>query len=285
MQFILMLGANLKYDLVGDPDGIIPNDPMIDSVNADAIYWGLESDYWRKFRFEYTQGTWLADSGVTAPATLYFDFIGTYDAADVGYMDDFMIATATVADPVEVGTLYVVKKEDYTIEITHDIDTLSTTYNQKLACWDLPAAADWTQWTLNWTNPSTDIGGTLTLLLDNEVSDTPDMITPDKPTFDDESTGWTYFDDFLYGINTGDYNRDMVKYDLHTYPNPASDVLYLSIMVPLERIEVYNSVGQLKMNQAHPDRVLNISGLEEGIYFINATDENGVVHKSKFVKR
>lgn len=287
MQFILMLGANLKYDLVNDPDGIVPNDPMIDSVNADAIYWGLESDYWRKFRFEFTTGSWLADSSIDAPATLYFDFIGTYDAADVGYMDDFMVATATDADPDVIDTLYVVRKESYTIEVTYDIDTVSTTYSQMMASWMLPAVADWTEWTLDWTNPSTDIGGTLTLHLDNDMTDMPDIIIPnEKEGFDDESTGWTYFDDFVYGVaEPKGIDRNRVQYDLKTYPNPARDVLYLSITIPLNRVDVYNSLGQLQMHLDHPDRVLNVGGLGEGIYFINATDEQGVVHKAKFVKR
>lgn len=283
IQFILNLGADAKYDLVGDPDGIVPADATAD---ADAITWQLDSDYWKRFRYEYTQGTWLADSSVEAPATVSFDMIGTYDAADVGYVDDFMVATGVAADPEVVDTMFVVIDYSYVTETTYVIDTLSTTYNKLGAMWDLPASDDWVEWKLNWTNPSTDIGGTLTLFLDNDLTDSPDYITPDKQSFDDMHPGWTYFDDFVYGIAEPEgVNMDLVQYDLHTYPNPASDVLYLSLQIPLSRVEVYNSVGQRMLDLDHPERILDISSLTGGMYFLNVTDEEGVVHKAKFLKR
>lgn len=286
VQFILMLGAGTKYDLVGDPDGIVPDDPMIDSVTADAIYWTLDSEYWNRFYFEYAQGSWLADSAVVSPATVTFDLIGTYNAEDLGFVDNIMIA---MGSPMEmmIDTLFVVRLEDYTIETTYDIDTLGTVYNDMTAMWDLPAVADWTQWTLDWTNPTGDIGGTLTMHLDSELPESPDIIVPiEKEGFDDESTGWTYFDDFMYGIREPEgIDKNLVSFDLHTYPNPATEVLYLSIELPLERVEVYNSLGQIQLDLDHPERVLNISGLSDGMFFLNATDEMGVVHKTKFIKR
>jgi hypothetical protein len=153
--------------------------------------------------------------------------------------------------------------------------------------WDLPAAAEWTEWKLKWTNPSDDIGGTLTVFLEVETSDSPDEIIPlEKEDFDDEHTGWTYFDDFVYGeYEPEGIDMNLVKFDLYTYPNPAEDVLYLSIQTPLRRVVLYNSLGQMQLNLENPERILNIECLMEGIYFINATDETGVVHKAKFVKR
>jgi len=281
LQFGLNLG-DAKYDVASDPDGIIP--PGV-AKDGGTVIWILDSDYWKKFRFEYTQGTWLADSAADSPATMAFNLIGTYDAADVGYVDDFMVATGTVADPVVVDTMFVVIDYNYVTETTYLIDTLSTTYNPLGAMWELPAAADWTEWKLNWTNPSTDIGGTLTLFLDNDPTDSPDYITPEKTSFDDAHAGWTYFDDFFYGIaEPGGIRTELVKYDLHTYPNPASDVLYLSLQIPLNRVEVYNSIGQRMMDLDHPDRVLDVSSLREGMYFLNVTDEEGMVHKAKFLK-
>lgn len=280
LQFILNLGQ-AKYDLVGDPDGIVPDDATAD---ADAITWMLDSDYWKRFRFEYHQGSWLADSAADSPANISFNLIGTYDAADLGFVDNFMVAMGSPAAEPMIDTTYVVITEDYDIEITYDIDTLSTTYLPMAAMWDLPAATEWTQWKLDWTNPQDDIGGTLTLHLDNDLPENPDMITPEKTDFDAESEGWTYFDDFVYGITTG-FAPDRVSYDLHTYPNPASDVLYLSLEIPLERVDVFNSLGQIRMSLDHPDRILDVSALSEGIYFLNVTDEQGVVHKAKFVKR
>lgn len=280
LQFILNLG-DAKYDVAGDPDGIIPSEAVKD---GGSVTWMLDSDYWKRFRYEYRQGSWLADSAAASPASVSFNLIGTYDAADLGFVDDFMVAMGSQAVEPVIDTLFVVRKESYDIEITYDIDTLSTIYLDHSAVWDLPASADWTQWNLTWTNPTSDIGGTLTLFLDNDLTDNPDMITPEKATFDDSHAGWTYFDDFVYGITTG-IDRNRVSYDLHTYPNPAVDVLYLSIQVPLDRVEVYNALGQLRMSLDRPERILQISGLGDGIYFLNVTDEMGVVHKAKFVKR
>jgi hypothetical protein len=144
---------------------------------------------------------------------------------------------------------------------------------------------DWTEWKLNWTNPSTDIGGTLTLFLDNSMSESPDFITPEKPDLDPLHADWTFFDDFFYVDESIGINKDLVKYDLYTYPNPATDVLYLSIMKTLKSVEVYNTMGQKVIRLDNPDRTLNVSTLKTGIYFLNVLDEEGVMHKAKFLKQ
>ncbi|MFO7670481.1 MAG: T9SS type A sorting domain-containing protein [Bacteroidales bacterium] len=282
VQFILNLGM-AKYDLVGDPEGIVPSDATAD---AASITWMLDSKYWKRFRYEYKQGSWLADASAVSPANISFNIIGTYDAADLGYVDDFMVATGAPMDPV-IDTSFVVIDKQYDIEITYEIDTLNTTYNPAGAMWELPAQADWTNWILKWTNPGGDIGGTLTLLIEAVTTASPDIIIPlEKEEFDDEHAGWSYFDDFVYRIAEPEgINRDLAKYDLHTYPNPASDVINLSIQIPLDRVDIFNSLGQLQMSLDHPGRVLNIGQLQDGIYFINASDEMGVVHKAKFIKR
>ncbi len=281
LQFILNL-SGAKYDLVGDPDGIVPDGATAD---ADGITWALDADYWTKFRFEYTQGTWLADSSAESPATVSFNLIGTYDEADLGYVDDFMVATGTAIDPPLVDTMYVVEGMRYITEDVYLVDTLGVSYPPLGAYWALPAVNEWTEVTLNWTNPDGDIGGTLTMFLDNEMGDAPEYITPDKQDFDYDHSDWTFFDDFVYGIAEPiGIDPDRAVYDLYTYPNPASDVLYLSLQIPLKRVEVYNSVGQLQMDLDHPERILDISRLDRGIFFINATDDQGIVHKAKFVK-
>jgi hypothetical protein len=282
LQFILNL-SGAKYDLLGDPDGIVPEGATAD---ADGITWELDADYWTRFRFEYTQGTWLADSSAESPATVSFNLIGTYDAADLGFVDNVMVATGTLADPVVVDTMYVVEGTTYITEESYVLDTVSTTYNALGAYWTLPAVAEWTEVNLSWTNPADDIGGTLTMFLDNDSGEAPEYITPDKQEFDYDHSDWTFFDDFFYGIAEGTgINRDLVQYDLYTYPNPATDVLYLSLQIPLRRVEVFNAVGQRQIDLNNPDRILDISTLEGGIFFIHATDGNGVVHKAKFIKQ
>ncbi len=282
IQFILNLGAGTRYDLVNDPDNIVPEGATVDK---NAMTWMLDSKYWKKFRFEYTQGTWLADSSVESPASVSFNLLGTYNGNDEGYVDNFMVATGTVADPVVIDTLYVVIGDNYTTETRYLIDTLSTTYNDVGAEWMLPAASDWTEWKVNWTNPTSDIGGTLTLFIDSNLPASPDYITPEKPGFDDSHAGWTYFDDFFYGLaGPKGVEPKQSQVGLYTYPNPATDILYLSIMKPLERIQVYSTLGKLMTDLQKPDRKLNVSGLSTGIYFLIVTDKDGETYKAKFLK-
>jgi hypothetical protein len=285
----LNFGDYTKYDLVADPDGIVPPEA---SVDGGTLEWALDKDEWTEFSFEWDQGSWQADSLLADTVPLYFTIGSGYVPGENGFIDDMRYQRWTVVDPARNDTTYAVTSEivtDYLIDETIRIDTLGEYWDvwDFAAVWDLPAAADWTEWDLAWTNPGGDIGGTLTLMLESEMVETPDIIVPlEKEDFDDEHAGWTYFDDFVYGeAEPEGIDRNLVQYDLHTYPNPATDVIHLSIQIPLSRVEVYNSVGQLQMDLDHPDRILNIEHLEDGMFFINATDETGVVHKAKFVKR
>ena len=83
------------------------------------------------------------------------------------------------------------------------------------------------------------------MFIDNAMVANPDYIAPDKTDFDPENAGWTFFDDFVYQIAEVSGIKNLTRKDLHLYPNPATDVMYLSIQQPLSRIDIYNSVGQL----------------------------------------
>lgn len=281
VQFILNLGAT-KYNLVDDVDGIVPADAVAD---VSTLTWNLDSKYWKKFRFEYQQGSWLADSSLNDTVTVSYDLIGTYNAADNGYIDNLMIAMGRDTMPNIIDTNYVVVLVDGDTTYTADVDTVGVSYNQVGARFMLPAAADWTEWKLNWTNPTTDIGGTLTMMLDNEAPESPAWITQDNPAFADDHPGWTFFDDFVYEITGGTSVETVTVRDLHVYPNPAVDMLYLSLQVPLERVEMYNIMGQRVKVLHHPDRKFNISDLSSGMYLIHATDEQGVIHEAKVIKK
>ncbi|HJZ39918.1 MAG TPA: T9SS type A sorting domain-containing protein [Bacteroidales bacterium] len=269
-QFELYLGSSLKYDLVNDPDSIVPESATADK---DKINWLLDAETWTQFTFIYDQGSWLADSAVTAPASLKYDFVGTWDAADVAYIDDVFAGIIDEFGKPE-GTPFVLSP-----------DTLSVTVPPLAARWELPAVEEWTEMTINWTNPATDIGGNLTMFVNNDLVETPDYITPEKADFDPENAGWTYFDDFVYQIveAPSDINKITQK-ALHLYPNPAVDVMYLSIEDPLSRIDIYNSLGQLVKSINNPDRKFYVSDLTSGMYMLNVTDQRGTVYKSKFIK-
>ncbi len=268
LQFQLYLGSSLKYDLVGDPDGIVPANATAD---ADAITWQLESSSWNRFEFVYDQGSWLADSSVASPATLEFWFVGTYVDGDVGYVDNLAVGTAEYLPSPDIDTsLYI--DTTYTIEEAYVIDTTDEYYAhiRQRASWDLPAADDWTEFSLNWTNPSGDIGSTLTMiLLAGEGTATDSLI---------------YFDDFYYGLEPTSVGPVREFNKLHTYPNPVEDVLYLSLKDPLSQIVIYNSLGQIVKTVNNPYSKIDVSGLKSGIYMLNAVDRKGIYYKSKFIK-
>lgn len=280
VQFILNLGAT-KYNLVDDVDGIVPPEAEADT---NTLTWLLDSKYWKTFRFEYRQGSWLADSSLNDTVTVTYDLIGTYNATDNGYLDNLMIALGRDTMPNIIDTNFVVVLENGDTTYIPDVDTVGTSYNQVGARFMLPAAADWTEFKLNWTNPSTDIGGTLTMILDNEAGETPIWITQADPEIDDDHADITFFDDFVYEKLLTSVERIAIR-DLHVYPNPADDVLYLSLEMPLEKVEIYNVMGQKVRILQNPERKLNISDLTSGIYLIHATDEKGTIHEAKVLKK
>jgi len=270
-QFYLNLGKSLKYDLVGDPDGVVPAGA---TANQDNIHWMLDANDWTQFVYVYTQGSWLADSAVTSPASLEYSFVGIEtNNTDVAYIDDIFAGIIDEFGKPDGSNFAVVP------------DTIGVTVPPYAARWELPAVDVWTEKVIRWTNPSGDIGGNLTMFLNNEMTATPDFIKPDKPNFDPENSGWTYFDDFVYEITTGINNPTVQQNNLHVYPNPAVDIMYLSIEQPLQNISIYSSVGQLVKSINNPDRKFNVSDLPSGIYMLNVTDKAGVIYKSKFIKK
>jgi len=270
-EFNLYLGENLKYDLMNDPDGVVPEEATADSA---AIHWMLDAEDWTQFTYIYRQGSWLADSGITEAVNLEYDFTGILDTTDqVGFIDDIFI-----------GMIGDFGKPDDT-PFTLRIDTIGVTFPPIAARWELPAVEEWTEMTINWTNPSTDIGGNLTMFIDNGLVEAPDFITPDKPDFDPDNAGWTFFDDFVYQIAEASNIKPVIRKDLQVYPNPAVDIMYLSTQEPLSRIDIFNSMGQLVKTIKTPERKFNVSDLNSGIYMLNVTDQKGNVYQSKFIKK
>jgi hypothetical protein len=270
-DFSLYLGRNLKYDLMNDPDGIVPEDATADE---EAIHWRLKSEDWAQFTYIYNQGSWLADSGITDPVQLEYDFVGILaDTTLVGYVDDvFMGMIGDFGKPSDTPFIL-------------SVDTVSVTIPPLAARWELPATEEWTEKKIRWTNPTADIGGNLTMFINNELVDAPDYISPEKPDFNLDNAGWTFFDDFVYQIVEQTGIRRAKQQELHIYPNPAVDIMYLSIDAPLSRIDIYNSLGQLARTIKTPQRKFDVSDLTSGMYMMNVTDQKGNVYKTKFIKK
>ncbi len=296
MKLSLDLGNDLKYDLAGDPEGIIPPEA---TVEDRMLVWNLSSTGWKKFSYAWEQGTWLADSSISEPATVNFSLIGTDTEGDNGYVDNLMIlkskekigTSSLIEASTKIYDVYAVKSitydTAYTIESSSKKVIVDASSNlQPLAAhWTLPAVSNWTEWKLNWKNPSGDIGSTLTLMLDSKATESPVYVTPENPELPDENPGWTYFDDFTYQFSTGIRNNPLPEKQLHVYPNPAQDDLYLSIQDQLSRIDIYNSLGQRIMSLNNPLRKINVTDLPAGIYLMNVRDQKGNIYQSKFIKQ
>lgn len=71
---------------------------------------------------------------------------------------------------------------------------------------------------------------------------------------------------------------------ISVYPNPANDELHLMMptSVQLEKVEIYNPLGQLVGQKTDHD--FSISELASGIHLLKITTSEGVIHKN-FVKK
>ena len=163
-----------------------------------------------KFSYALEHDTWLADSSLTS-ADLNFAFVGTYTSGDNGWVDDLLVekskeglgAESLIESSEKIFAVYGLDT------ILYDTTYLTETLSEKVIVdeqgdleplaihWTLPAVDNWTEWKYTWTNPSTDIGGNLTLFLDNTLPASPFYLTPEVTTLDPEHAGWTFFDDFV----------------------------------------------------------------------------------------
>ena len=76
---------------------------------------------------------------------------------------------------------------------------------------------------------------------------------------------------------------------LTIYPNPASSELRITnYELRIEKIEIENILGQLMTvynSSFNTPTSVDVSSLQKGIYFLQATDEKGFKHTAKFVKQ
>jgi hypothetical protein len=115
------------------------------------------------------------------------------------------------------------------------------------------------------------------------ASDTYDKIV----IFMDFSTTTTntfYIDD-IQGPEyvTASVNENMFK-AAELYPNPASEQIQVKGIQLVERIEIYNTTGQLVIRQESMQESVDISGLQPGLYTVMIEDQKGELYLSKLIK-
>ena len=71
------------------------------------------------------------------------------------------------------------------------------------------------------------------------------------------------------------------------YPNPANDILHISIDGQLDDIEIYNIEGQLVREfdpQGANEFSADIEGLSQGVYFVHVWNKAGQQQVLKMIK-
>lgn len=79
--------------------------------------------------------------------------------------------------------------------------------------------------------------------------------------------------------------QDLAQFGFTIYPNPAKDVINLNAQAPIEKVEVFNLLGQQVLT-THINKTssqINVSNLTDGVYLMK-TYINGVTGTYKFVK-
>ncbi len=99
---------------------------------------------------------------------------------------------------------------------------------------------------------------------------------------------WIYglvaFDWHVY-VETTLSTDDNMKVAFKVYPNPVSDVLFISSeSATAQNMAIYNVVGQMVLEQAGDVSQVDVSMLNQGIYFLEITSEEGR-SVQKFIKR
>lgn len=88
---------------------------------------------------------------------------------------------------------------------------------------------------------------------------------------------------FGRGIWTTDYNYSNINeqqtMDLRLYPNPSEGFLYLDNFSSVEKLVVYNSLGELVLEENNPTQTIDIRKLKNGIYFVKCISVLGVMQK------
>ncbi|MFY7937906.1 MAG: T9SS type A sorting domain-containing protein, partial [Flavobacterium sp.] len=98
--------------------------------------------------------------------------------------------------------------------------------------------------------------------------------------------GGTLFVDNVYFSTTALSNQSFDMAKISMYPNPTSNMLTITSANKMDALSVYNVVGQevMNVNVNADNTVLNVSGLQDGIYLVKVISE-GKVSTSKFIKQ
>lgn len=92
-------------------------------------------------------------------------------------------------------------------------------------------------------------------------------------------------DDCYTSLYTG-LEENETQNNILLYPNPAKERIYINTSIPIKKITICNFLGQeiQKYNNLETTSSINISGLNEGVYFVKIYTEKVVLSKKIVVK-
>jgi hypothetical protein len=104
--------------------------------------------------------------------------------------------------------------------------------------------------------------------------------------FVSEGGATVYADNIYFSENAVAGINELAKGKFIMYPNPASDVLAINAGATIEKLAVYNMLGQLvfEMQPLAESTSVNVSQLQAGTYIVHTTI-NGAVSAHKFIKK
>lgn len=96
------------------------------------------------------------------------------------------------------------------------------------------------------------------------------------------------FNESIYDCYTPLYTgleENQIQNNILLYPNPAKERLYINTSIPIKQMTICNLLGQeiQKYNNLETTSSIDISGLNEGVYFVKIYTEK-VVHTTKIIK-
>jgi hypothetical protein len=82
---------------------------------------------------------------------------------------------------------------------------------------------------------------------------------------------WTHTN--LLTTNPSSIAEDLIQADIEIYPNPVEQMMFIRTDLNIDIARVYNSAGQIVLESSvfsdnEHDKVINLSGLESGNYFV-----------------
>lgn len=100
-------------------------------------------------------------------------------------------------------------------------------------------------------------------------------------TMVDPST-WAYvWETPVQPVSIYDAVEEVEAAKLSVYPNPASETLYVNVE-NVQLVEIYDMAGRIVLTSVNP--VVDLNGVEAGVYFVTVRTENAVKTTKLVVK-